>query len=835
MKRCFSSTLLLLLGLAIPAVAAEPAPDFMVLMGDQLADPAARGGDDSRPVLVKLEAAQLLADPAQLSLPLPGGRLLIAVRSGESVRDGENFTWNGELQQEASAVAPLTPGSVSFYLAGGRLFGSLRTQDGLYFELQPEGELHRLVRYPAVPAEKGGNSCGVDHGGRATGEAAAELNERGIIVTDGTESDCATPGGANKTVTVLVLYPRSLEGSATAVNNYAVNKIAESNNLFGASNVKITYQLVPGSSAVMITGEQPPPPLASGGIADPLATGPVLDWLTAEFASDGIDTEVEILRNYYGADLVVVVVPFYNPPPGTNVNCGVANLPRLSGGSELLHGSSEAFDAQAFAVVELGCGDDDYTFAHELGHTFGMRHDNDSGSSTPVYPWAFGHLLCQSGTNVGATVMGCFSGPAAGVCDRVLRFSHPDIPILFGGLGTETGVHTAEVGAQCMPRAAHNACVANLRASMYEAFESAPPTTPPTLSISSPSHGATITSPATFTGTASDAQDGSRTAFIQWSSDRQGALGTGSPLGVTFTHFGKHIITATVSDTSGTKISKAIEVLVSESTAPQRYVDTPAHNQQMTGSFTIVAWALDDSGVVSPPTFQVDGSAVTVTNLQRSHRADVCAAFPTVYDPNCPMVGWTATLNTSQMTNGTHTLSITFKDPFNNTGVFNRTFRTQNSSTVWLNPTADAWVSEANPTTNYGTAANLEMRATGSGLARHAYLKFDLSQVTRPPTSVLLQVRTGTTAWTETNVYRLATTSWTENGVNWNNGPLDPLYYLQLPGQAANSFTSLNLTSMFPSGGGLATLGIVTTNNPGHYFLSRESGFNTVPILRVDY
>lgn len=34
-----------------------------------------------------------------------------------------------------------------------------------------------------------------------------------------------------------------------------------------------------------------------------------------------------------------------------------------------------------------------------------------------------------------------------------------------------------------------------------------------------------------------------------------------------------------------------------------------------------------------------------------------------------------------------------------------------------VNPTADAWVSEILPTTNFGSATNLEMRASGSGLS----------------------------------------------------------------------------------------------------------------------
>jgi hypothetical protein len=798
----------------LPAAAAEQdsaSHEFMTLLETEAGQ-----------VLVRLDAKILQSDPQQLAIPLPDGRVLVAFRSASSRTGERDFTWSGELQQERFPAERVAPGSVRFYQVGDQLYGTLQTEDGAYFELQPEGSLHRLVSFPATA---GGDPCGVGQAARDRKRSIGEPEAEALLAGT-TETDCSVPV-SNTTINVMVLYPRSVAASAGTMDTYANTRIAEANSLFVASNVKIVYQR---AYVGLITGNQPPPPDAGNpNSSDPLATGPVLGWLNAQFANDGVDTEVELLRKAYGADMIVVVIP-----PHVSVNCGVANLAENQSGTEVLNPGSVPFAGRAFAVVEHDCGNGDFTFAHELGHTFGMQHNHvGAGSPNPraILPWSFGRLFTRpsTGTTV-ATVMGCYSGIGKfNDCSRIGHFSNPDITFE----GVATGVHSGQAVAPAPP--SHNTCVANLRAPQYAGFASPPPTTPPSLTITSHAHGATVMTGTILTATATDPQDGDRRAFIQWTSDRQGALGSGSPLNVTFTHFGRHLITATVSDSSGTKIAKSIELLVSETTAPQRVIDLPAHNQQISGNFQVVGWALDASGVPSPPTFQVDGQPVTLTNVTRAARADVCAAFPAVTDPNCPNVGWQGTLDTRQMTNGTHTLTMTVRDLFNNSGSVNRTFRTQNQSIVFLQPTADAWVSESQPATNFGSDGNLQMRASGSGLAKHAYLKFNLAQVTRPPVAVLLSLRTGTTAWDVVNVYSLATTSWGELTINWNNGPLDPLFFLQLGPQAANSFTSLDLTSMFPSAGGLHTIALVTSDNPGHYFLSREGGFNTVPTLKVTY
>lgn len=824
-RKCPSLPLLLTLCLSLPSglwalprtsaamsSSSEVSGEFMRLLeSDQdLVDPRA---DTPEATFARLDSRLLRQDPAQILIPLPDGRVLVAYRSADFLKNDHGFTWQGQLQPDPSVADPIAPGAVRFFEVDGRLYGTVQAEDGAYFELMPEGELHRLVRHEA----SNGQTCGLQSvDSEIKNGSQGPLDDQPEALLAGTtETDCFTPL-ATTTLDVMVLYPRSLFGSATTVTNYAAARIAEANTLFNNSGVRINYRLV---YVGPITGAQPPGPTSASGPA----AEPALTWLTSQFVNESpaIDTEVELLRKAYGADMITLIIP----PHGDTV-CGIANLAeRDSNGNEVHYGSSAPFAGQAFTAVELNCGNGDYTFAHELGHTLGMRHDNPINSRN-ILPWSYGYIITLiSGTRV-ATVMGCT--PGFNVCSRIGHFSNPDIAYDTRA----TGLHSLQA-VPLATKPAHNACVANLRAPQYANFAVPPPTTPPSLNITAPAdNSSTAATTVTFTATATDAQDGDRRAFVQWTSDRQGALGTGSPLTTTLTHFGRHLITATVSDSSGTRIAKSILLNVTETVAPQRWIDFPTNNQLISGVFNVVGWTIDSSGV-DLLSFAVDGQAVTLTNLTDAHRPDVCAAFPTVFDPRCPRVGFQGQLNTGQLTNGTHSLTLTARDIHGNVGSVSRTFRTQNQSTSTISPIEDAWVNQEAPNTNYGADPLLKMRASGSNMASHAYLKFNITGITRPVISAKLTLRTYTAPWDVLHVYRLATTSWGETTVTWNNGPLDPLGHLQFGSQPANSSIKLDITPLIV-GNGTYTLGLVTSDNPGHGFYSRES-VSFGPILEIKY
>src|SRR5256886_4867478 len=90
-----------------------------------------------------------------------------------------------------------------------------------------------------------------------------------------------------------------------------------------------------------------------------------------------------------------------------------------------------------------------------------------------------------------------------------------------------------------------------------------PGNTPPLLTITAPSAGQTFASSAatTLTASASDLEDGDLSAAIQWTSDRDGALGTGGSVSHMLSE-GTHQLTATVTDRGGLTATATVTVEV---------------------------------------------------------------------------------------------------------------------------------------------------------------------------------------------------------------------------------------------------------------------------------
>jgi extracellular elastinolytic metalloproteinase len=91
-----------------------------------------------------------------------------------------------------------------------------------------------------------------------------------------------------------------------------------------------------------------------------------------------------------------------------------------------------------------------------------------------------------------------------------------------------------------------------------------PPNTAPTVTITSPPNGTTVTQGAsvTFTGTATDTQDGNLSANLVWTSNTQGQIGTGASFAFSGLTVGQHAITAVVTDSGGLPGSAAVVVTV---------------------------------------------------------------------------------------------------------------------------------------------------------------------------------------------------------------------------------------------------------------------------------
>src|SRR5581483_6137227 len=145
--------------------------------------------------------------------------------------------------------------------------------------------------------------------------------------------------------------------------------------------------------------------------------------------------------------------------------------------------------------------------------------------------------------------------------------------------------------------------------------------TPPTIAITSPADGATVTPGTTahLVAAASDADEASIGNAVVWTSSLDGTLGTGGVLDVTTLRSGTHTITAMVTDQSGESAAAHVTLLVNA--APTVAITSPAAGTTFAPRETVplAATAADledgDLGAAIAWTSSLDGALGTGATL----------------------------------------------------------------------------------------------------------------------------------------------------------------------------------------------------------------------------
>jgi hypothetical protein len=198
-------------------------------------------------------------------------------------------------------------------------------------------------------------------------------------------------------VDVLVAYTNPVTqyyGSQAGVQTMISNAVAATNAAYVNSGVTMRMRLV-GTVEVAY---------------DDRTAGFVQALDRLKNPADGVMDEVHALRNSLAADAVSLVVR--NP---TDNACGYGYVMTSAQ-------VGAAFAPFAFNVTRHDCAVGNFSFAHELGHNFGLEHDRANAvGSSPSRTYAYGY---QDTTGLFRDIM---SYNCPGGCPRVQYFSNPSI------------------------------------------------------------------------------------------------------------------------------------------------------------------------------------------------------------------------------------------------------------------------------------------------------------------------------------------------------------------------------------------------------------------------
>ena len=216
-----------------------------------------------------------------------------------------------------------------------------------------------------------------------------------------------------------------------------------------------------------------------------------------------------------------------------------------------------------------------------------------------------------------------------------------------------------------------------------------PDTTPPSVSVTAPATGATLSGAVNVTASASD-NVGVASVQFQVDGANAGALLTAVPYGyswdTTKVSNGSHSVRAVAKDAAGNSTtSAAVTVTVSNSTPdttpPTASITAPANNATVSGTVSVTANASDNVGVASVQ-FQVDGA----------NAGSLLTAAPYGYS-------W----DTTKISNGSHSVRAVAKDAAGNSTTSAAVTVSVSNSTPDTTPPTVSITAPANNATVSGT------------------------------------------------------------------------------------------------------------------------------------
>ena len=256
--------------------------------------------------------------------------------------------------------------------------------------------------------------------------------------------------------------------------------------------------------------------------------------------------------------------------------------------------------------------------AHEFGHALGLQHSSSSdatmyanysscsqgmrnlssddiagaqelyadGPGEADTPPTVTILAPGNGATVSATTAISFSGSASDTTDGNISSKLVWKSNISGQIGTGASFsRTLPAGSHTISATVTDSLGYTITRANVLTVSSGTTNAAPTVTISNPSNGATVTvgTSVTFTGSANDTQQGNLTSQLVWRSNLDGQIGTGPSFTKALTA-GTHSITASVTDSGGLTTQRSITVY--SAAAPSPTTGTPPPTTGTTATLT---------------------------------------------------------------------------------------------------------------------------------------------------------------------------------------------------------------------------------------------------------
>lgn len=326
---------------------------------------------------------------------------------------------------------------------------------------------------------------------------------------------------------------------------------------------------------------------------------------------------------------------------------------------------------------------------------------------------------------------------------------------------------------------------------------------PPTVDIVSPGDGASVPagSPLGFAATAVDATDGDLGPGIEWTSDRDGPLGTGASIVVNLKE-GAHVVSASARNSTGAAGVDRITVVVAP-TPPAVAVSAPA----------------DGASIVAGDLLRLAGRAIDAGDGDLSHgliwESDVQG-----------LLGTGASIIADALVPATHVVTARVTDSSGLSGRATLTVHVH-GATVELPADADAYVEENSPNVNLGAAPIL---MADVGPDREVFLRFVV-----PPSMAGVVIERATLRLTVSGVSgspseqggtlrAMSESGWVESAVTYANRPVIDGPVLGTIGPVARGdVVEVDVTPALAASGAVS-FALVTPSDDGVKYQSRETG-----------